>query len=180
MYCPVRLMRKPLSRLEIRRALNRFHEVNEERVKERKELKYIRRCRVAIVGLGGVGKSLAHLLKMYPGGLTELRLCNRSDPEGVVEELNHIPTKLPVRGFKGVDRLPLGLQGADIVVMTAGVPRKPSMSRKQLFMVNYRHDLITFCTFCIRPIPKKGSLYFKIQITLHSAFNFFKNFFKKF
>lgn len=140
MYNPVRLIRrKPLSRLEgqARRALYRYTEVNdvEERGKERKELKRIRRCHVAIVGLGGVGKSLAHLLKMYPGGLTELRLCNRSDPEGIVEELNHIPTRLPIRGFKGVDRFPLGLQGADVVVITAGIPRKPGMNRKQLFMV---------------------------------------------
>lgn len=94
-------------------------------ISKRDELKYIRKCRVAIIGIGGVGKSLAHLLKLYPGGLTELRLCNRSDPEGVVEELNHIPTRLPVRGFKGINRLPLGLQGVDIVVLTAGVARKP-------------------------------------------------------
>ncbi|XP_014488511.1 PREDICTED: malate dehydrogenase, mitochondrial-like [Dinoponera quadriceps] len=108
--------------------------MNNYRNREHDELRYIRRCCVAIVGIGRVGKSLAHLLKMYPAGLTELRLCNRSDPEGVVEELNHIPTRLPVRGFKGTERLPLGLQGVDIVVLTAGVPRKPGMLRSHLFM----------------------------------------------
>lgn len=120
---------------QIRWAFNRFSCGNTNYVKERNELKYIRRCRVAIVGIGGVGKSLAHLLKTYPGSLTELRLCNRSDPEGTVEELNHIPTKLPVRGFKGVNTFSLGLRDVDIVVMSAGVPRKKDMARKQLFTV---------------------------------------------
>lgn len=135
MYNAIRLIRKSLQKIEQRRCMT-FNRTNKENpTKEREELKYIRRCRVAIVGLGGVGKSLAHLLKTYPGGLTELRLCNRSDPEGIVEELNHIPTKLPIRGFKGIDRLPLGLQNADLVILTAGVARKPGMKRKELFIV---------------------------------------------
>jgi len=136
MYNAIRLTRKFLPKFEEQRyrtlnnIINKSHQLN-----ERDELKYITKCRVAIVGLGGVGKSLAHLLKTYPGGLTELRLCNRSDPEGIVEELNHIPTKLPVRGFKGIDRLPLGLQNIDIVIVTAGVVRRPGMQRKHLFTV---------------------------------------------
>lgn len=136
MYNAIRLARKSLPKLEeqicrtLSNIINKSNQFN-----ERDELKYITKCRVAIVGLGGVGKSLAHLLKTYPGGLTELRLCNRSDPEGIVEELSHIPTKLPVRGFKGLDRLPLGLQNADIVIITAGVARRPHMQRKHLFAV---------------------------------------------
>lgn len=135
MYNAIRLIRKSLQKIKERRCMGFNRIKNEHPMKKREELRYIRKCRVAIVGLGGVGKSLAHLLKTYPGGLTELRLCNRSDPEGIVEELNHIPTKLPVRGFKGIDRLPLGLQNADLVVVTAGAPRRPDTRRRQLFTV---------------------------------------------
>ncbi|XP_070166637.1 malate dehydrogenase-like [Polyergus mexicanus] len=147
MYNAIRLISKSLQKIEQRRCMTFNRTKNEHPMKEREELKYIRRCRVAIVGLGGVGKSLAHLLKTYPGGLTELRLCNRSDPEGIVEELNHIPTRLPVRGFKGIDRLPLGLQNADLVIVTAGVARRPGMQRRQLFTENAAicRDIINIC-----------------------------------
>lgn len=136
MYNAIRLARKFLPKFEEQRCRTLSNILNKtNQFHERDELKYITKCRVAIVGLGGVGKSLAHLLKTYPGGLTELRLCNRSDPEGIVEELSHIPTKLPVRGFKGLDRLPLGLQNTDVVIVTAGVARRPGMQRKDLFIV---------------------------------------------
>lgn len=131
----IRLIRTSFQKIEGQRWMAFNHIKNEHLMKKREELKYIRRCRVAIVGLGGIGKSLAHLLKTYPGGLTELRLCNRSDPEGIVEELNHIPTKLPIRGFKGIDSLPLGLQNADLVIVTAGVARIPGIRRRHLFTV---------------------------------------------
>ncbi|KAL6438931.1 hypothetical protein ACFW04_003759 [Cataglyphis niger] len=147
MYNAIRLIRKSLQKIEQRRCMIFNRTKNEHPTKEREELKYIRTCRVAIVGLGGVGKSLAHLLKTYPGGLTELRLCNRSDPGGLVEELNHISTRLPVRGFKSIDMLPLGLQNVDLVIVTAGVARKPSMQRKDLFIENAAicKDVINIC-----------------------------------
>lgn len=75
--CTIGSIRKPLPKIEQRwKVLNRFAHVSEDRIKERKELKYIGRCRAAITGINGVGKFLAHLLKMYPTGLTDLRLCN--------------------------------------------------------------------------------------------------------
>ncbi|KAG7201659.1 hypothetical protein KM043_004389 [Ampulex compressa] len=111
------------------------------------EAKYARKCRVAIVGMGGVGKSLAHLLKMYPYGPTELRLCNRSDPTAIVKELSHIPTKVDIKGFKGPDELPKGLSDADIVVVTAGAARKEDTPRERLFGDNAAicRDIINVC-----------------------------------
>ncbi|XP_067205900.1 malate dehydrogenase-like [Linepithema humile] len=148
MYNAIKLARKFLPNFEEQRCRTLNNIINKSnQFNERDELKYVTKCRVAIVGLGGVGKSLAHLLKTYPGSLTELRLCNRSDPEGIVEELNHIPTKLPVRGFKGIDRLSLGLQNADVVVVTAGIARRPDMERRHLFMENaaLTRDIINIC-----------------------------------
>jgi malate dehydrogenase len=41
-----------------------------------------------------------------------------------------------VTGFKGADQLAAALSGADIVVIPAGVPRKPGMTRDDLFNTN--------------------------------------------
>lgn len=104
--------------------------------RDRSELHCIQECRVAIIGLGAVGKSLAHLLKMFPGTLTELRLLNRSDPSGIIEELNHIPTKLPISGVCGIENFCNGLKDVDIVAISAGYSRKTDdSSRESLFTV---------------------------------------------
>lgn len=134
-------------RLQVRHSFKQRKEASGDSNYVRKELKYIKRCHVAIVGLGGVGKSLAHLLKMYPGGLTELRLCNRTDPEGMVEELSHIPTKVGIRGFQGIESFPDGLRDVDIVVVCAGIPRKENTPREQLFKDNASIccDLMNIC-----------------------------------
>ena len=49
--------------------------------------------------------------------------------------MSHIPTDVPVKGYIG-DQLPQALEGADVVVILAGVPRKPGMTRADLFAVN--------------------------------------------
>jgi malate dehydrogenase len=41
-----------------------------------------------------------------------------------------------VTGHKGADQLAEALTGADIVVIPAGVPRKPGMTRDDLFNTN--------------------------------------------
>ena len=41
-----------------------------------------------------------------------------------------------VEGFVGQDQLGDALKGADIVVIPAGVPRKPGMTRDDLFSTN--------------------------------------------
>ncbi|XP_024936352.1 malate dehydrogenase, mitochondrial-like [Cephus cinctus] len=107
----------------------------------------INKCRVSIVGLGGVGKGLAHLLKMYPANITELRLCNRSDPEGMVQDLSHIPTNVRTLGFAGAETLSEGLRDANMVIVTTGVPRKGDNPREELFEhnANLCRDVISAC-----------------------------------
>ena len=54
---------------------------------------------------------------------------------GVAKDLSHIPTPVKVDGY-GAEQLDEALQGADIVLIPAGVPRKPGMDRSDLFNVN--------------------------------------------
>ena len=60
------------------------------------------------------------------------RLCT-----GVAADISHINTKSTVKGF---DPTPTGLasalKGAEIVLIPAGVPRKPGMTRDDLFNTN--------------------------------------------
>ena len=41
-----------------------------------------------------------------------------------------------VQGFTGAENLKGALEGADLVIIPAGVPRKPGMTRDDLFNVN--------------------------------------------
>ena len=50
-------------------------------------------------------------------------------------DLSHIPTPVKIKGFSGEDATP-ALQGADVVLISAGVARKPGMDRSDLFNVN--------------------------------------------
>jgi malate dehydrogenase len=54
---------------------------------------------------------------------------------GVAADLSHIPTPVKVEGFSGEDPSP-ALLNADIVLISAGVARKPGMDRSDLFNIN--------------------------------------------
>lgn len=51
-------------------------------------------------------------------------------------DLSHINSKARVTGFVGAEQLADALKGADVVVIPAGVPRKPGMTRDDLFNTN--------------------------------------------
>lgn len=53
----------------------------------------------------------------------------------MAKDLSHIPTDVRITGFAGEDPTP-ALEGADIVLISAGVARKPGMDRSDLFNVN--------------------------------------------
>jgi malate dehydrogenase len=92
-------------------------------------------CKVAILGAaGGIGQPLSLLVKMNPL-VTELALFDIVNTPGVAADLSHINTKAVVKGYKGDDQLEQALTGAKIVVIPAGVPRKPGMTRDDLFNI---------------------------------------------
>lgn len=45
------------------------------------------------------------------------------------------PTAMLLQGFAGEDQLHEALEGSDVVIIPAGVPRKPGMTRDDLFKV---------------------------------------------
>jgi len=91
--------------------------------------------KVAVMGAsGGIGQPLSMLLKLNPA-ITKLNLYDIVHTPGVAADLSHIESKSEVAGFVG-DDLKASLEGMEIVVIPAGVPRKPGMTRDDLFNTN--------------------------------------------
>ncbi|MGK2888152.1 MAG: malate dehydrogenase [Candidatus Malihini olakiniferum] len=93
--------------------------------------------KVAVLGAaGGIGQALALLLKTQLPSGSELSLYDIAPvTPGVAVDLSHIPTAVSIKGFYGEDATP-ALVGADIVLISAGVARKPGMDRSDLFNVS--------------------------------------------
>ncbi|PLR36316.1 malate dehydrogenase [Chimaeribacter californicus] len=93
--------------------------------------------KVAVLGAaGGIGQALALLLKTQLPSGSELSLYDIAPvTPGVAVDLSHIPTAVSIEGFSGEDATP-ALHGADVVLISAGVARKPGMDRSDLFNVN--------------------------------------------
>ncbi|KAG7863748.1 hypothetical protein KL919_001063 [Ogataea angusta] len=95
---------------------------------------------VVLGACGGIGQTLSLLLRTN-ALIDELVLYDVVDPAGVATDLSHIPTRQQVRHFCPLSKtddsqLRTALQGANIVVIPAGIPRKPGMSRDDLFNIN--------------------------------------------
>jgi len=101
--------------------------------------------KVAVLGAsGGIGQPLSLLLKLSPA-VDELSCYDIVGTPGVAADLSHIPTPSHVTGSlpsagawppRGDEGLKDALSGADVVVIPAGVPRKPGMTRDDLFNTN--------------------------------------------
>ncbi|CAH9066704.1 unnamed protein product [Cuscuta europaea] len=92
--------------------------------------------RVAILGAaGGIGQPLAMLMKMNPL-VSLLHLYDVVNTHGVTSDISHMDTGAVVRGFLGQQQLEDALTGMDLVIIPAGVPRKPGMTRDDLFNIN--------------------------------------------
>ncbi|MGM0482176.1 MAG: malate dehydrogenase [Pseudomonadota bacterium] len=93
--------------------------------------------KVAVLGAaGGIGQALSLLLKTQLPAGSELSLYDVAPVvPGVAVDLSHIPTDVKVEGF-GKDDLASALVGCDVVLIPAGVPRKPGMDRSDLFKMN--------------------------------------------
>lgn len=93
---------------------------------------------VAVLGAGGgIGQPLSMLMKL-DYRVTNLRLFDIKGAKGVATDLSHISTNSRVSGHDSdeQDGLKSSLSDSDVVIVSAGVPRKPGMSRDDLFMVN--------------------------------------------
>jgi malate dehydrogenase len=91
--------------------------------------------KVAVLGAaGGIGQPLSLLLKGSPL-VTELRCYDVVNAPGVGCDLSHISTPAKVTGY-AKDDLSKALDAVDLVLIPAGVPRKPGMTRDDLFNTN--------------------------------------------
>ncbi|EIG27576.1 malate dehydrogenase [Haemophilus paraphrohaemolyticus] len=86
---------------------------------------------------GGIGQTLALLLKLRLPVGTELALYDISPvTPGVAVDISHIATSVKAIGYAGEDNLAAALKDAHMVLVTAGVARKPGMTRADLFNIN--------------------------------------------
>ncbi|KAJ3494674.1 hypothetical protein NLJ89_g10757 [Agrocybe chaxingu] len=93
------------------------------------------RTKVAVLGAGGgIGQPLSLLLKSDPL-VTSLSLYDIRGAPGVAADVSHVDTGSEVQGY-AADQLDQALEGVKVVVIPAGVPRKPGMTRDDLFNTN--------------------------------------------
>lgn len=110
-------------------------------------------AKVAVLGAaGGIGQPLSLLLKNSPL-VSQLSLYDIAHTPGVAADLSHIETRAQVTGYMGADQLDAALQGCDVVVIPAGVPRKPGMTRDDLFNTNAT-IVATLADACARNCPE--------------------------
>ena len=96
------------------------------------------RNKIALVGAGQIGGTLALLAGIKQLG--DVILLDIPDAEGIAKgKALDIAEATPVEGFDarytGTSNY-ADLAGADVVIVTAGVPRKPGMSRDDLIGIN--------------------------------------------
>ena len=96
------------------------------------------RKKIALIGSGMIGGTLAHLASLKDLGDVVLFDISEGTPQGKALD---IAQSGPVEGFDG--RLSgandyAAIEGADVCIVTAGVPRKPGMSRDDLLGINLK------------------------------------------
>ena len=93
--------------------------------------------KVTVLGAsGGIGQPLSLLLKLNTT-VTNLALYDLVNTPGVAADLDHINTPAKVKGYLQKDNngLEHAVTGSHLIVIPAGIPRKPGMTRDDLFKV---------------------------------------------
>ena len=94
------------------------------------------RSKIALVGAGNIGGTLAHLAGLKELGDVVLFDIVDGIPQGKSLDLAE---SSPIEGFDAIlkgAKTYSAIQGADVVIVTAGVARKPGMSRDDLIGIN--------------------------------------------
>jgi malate dehydrogenase len=98
----------------------------------------MKRNKIALIGAGQIGGTLAHLIGLKQLGDVVMFDIAEGVPQGKALDLAQ---SSPVDGFDakfmGVNSYE-GIEGADVCIVTAGVPRKPGMSRDDLLSINLK------------------------------------------
>jgi malate dehydrogenase len=103
-----------------------------------KDFPHMARNKIALIGAGQIGGTLAHLIGIKELGDVVLFDIAEGIPQGKALDLVE---SSPVEGFDakiaGVNAYE-AMEGADVCIVTAGVPRKPGMSRDDLLGINLK------------------------------------------
>jgi malate dehydrogenase len=98
----------------------------------------MKRHKIALIGAGQIGGTLAHLIGLKQLGDVVMFDIAEGVPQGKSLDLAQ---SSPVDGFDakftGVNSYE-AIEGADVCIVTAGVPRKPGMSRDDLLSINLK------------------------------------------
>uniref|UniRef100_S4RJ25 Malate dehydrogenase n=1 Tax=Petromyzon marinus TaxID=7757 RepID=S4RJ25_PETMA len=112
--------------------------------------------KVAVLGAaGGIGQPLSLLLKMN-ARVSRLALYDIARAHGVAVDLGHINSHASVSAHQGANQLSEALDGSHLVVVPAGVPRKPApegMTREDLFTMN-AHIVAELAEACAITCPQ--------------------------
>ncbi len=96
------------------------------------------RNKIALIGAGQIGGTLAHLIGLKELGDVVLFDIAEGIPQGKALD---IAQSAPVEGndtnYLGANSYE-AMNGADVCIVTAGVPRKPGMSRDDLLSINLK------------------------------------------
>lgn len=94
------------------------------------------RKKIALVGSGNIGGTLAHLISLQD--LADVVLIDIAEgiPQGKALDLSQAAAVEGITTSVSGHNDYAALKGADVVIVTAGIPRKPGMSRDDLLSIN--------------------------------------------
>ena len=103
-----------------------------------------RRKKIALIGAGQIGGILALLAGMRGVGDVVLYDIVEDMPQGKALDISHLAPvfnlDFKIEGANDIS----AIAGADVCIVTSGVPRKPGMSRDDLVKINADIDMPGF------------------------------------
>ena len=95
-----------------------------------------KRSKIALIGGGNIGGTLAHLISLKELGDVVMFDISEGLPQGktldIAQSCAIEGSNIKLHGANNYKEI----EGADVVIITAGIPRKPGMSRDDLISVN--------------------------------------------
>jgi malate dehydrogenase len=103
-----------------------------------KDSSHMARNKIALIGAGQIGGTLAHLIGLKQLGDVVLFDIAEGIPQGkALDLIQSSPVEHFDAKFMGTNAYE-AMEGADVCIVTAGVPRKPGMSRDDLLGINLK------------------------------------------
>jgi malate dehydrogenase len=103
-----------------------------------KDFPHMARNKIALIGAGQIGGTLAHLIGLKQLGDVVLFDIAEGIPQGkALDLIQSSPIEHFDAKFMGTNAYE-AMEGADVCIVTAGVPRKPGMSRDDLLGINLK------------------------------------------